>query len=362
MKKLKIILAGHTAPSSGARGMGMGIARYIYALAREFVAMGHDVKLFVRAEPGFKPKESWIIPVRAPRFTWMAWPFFLARRLKKEDADLFLSDYITTGYALMKAGKRPVVVAAHDVMPFAYDLTKMKASDRARVWWYKRCFEKILEADRVIVMSEYSKSEALKRTALGEEKLRVVYNGVDHAKFYPGRKSKGGNLKIGYVGGLDGRKNVGLLIKSYAALKAKYPQLELHIGGTGKNLERFKQLNLPGAHFYGFVPERKLRAFYNSLDIFVFPSLEEGFGFMPLEAMACGVPVVAVRRASMPETIGGVGILVEPEKEDMVRAIAALAEDSKLREKLSKAGLRRTKKFTWVACASNTLKVCKEVI
>ena len=357
---MRITLLSHTTPYSGVTGISIGISKYIYNLAVELRKMNHNVELFIRDD--YKPKENWIKTVYSPKYTWILYPSFLGRKIKSKFSDVYHADYVTTGAALMNKNKRPAVVSIHDVIPFTYNKKHMTLTDKIRLKWYMHNFKKIEKADAITVLSEYSKKQAIKYTNIPEEKIYVTYPGVDFNMYFPLKKKPHKNIRIGYLGGLDGRKNVTLLVEAFNDIVRSRSKIELHIGGTGKNLKEFRNLNIKNAFFYGFIPNNKINSFYNSLDIFVFPTLNEGFGFPPLEAMACGVPVVACNTSSMPEAVGDAGILVEPSKEKMVETLNNLIENKNLRERLSKKGLKRAKKFTWKACAKKTLEIYKEVL
>jgi len=108
----------------------------------------------------------------------------------------------------------------------------------------------------------------------------------------------------------------------------------------------------------GRVTDSDLIGLYNLADVFVFPSLYEGFGFPPLEAMACGTPVVASNAASLPEVVGDAGLLVDPrDPEVMAEAIHRVLQDRDLAEELRRRGLERAQQFTWERAARETLAV-----
>lgn len=355
---MKITLVGLTVPNSGFTGI-RGMDSYIYQLGKYYLQAGNEVELLVRG--GFRPSEPWIKPVYAPKFSWMAYPFFLVPRLLRSKSDVYHSDYVTTGVSLMWAKRRPSVVSLHDVILFSHPNESNTNSGNIKSWWYFKCFDSIKKADAVIVMSQNSKKEAIEYTDLEKERIHVVYNGIDHDKFFPLRRKPHKKLRIGYLGGLDGRKNVGLLVDAFKELRKVYDDIEFHVGGKGKNLEKFRQMNIKGAFFHGFIPDDRVNDFYNSLDIFVFPSLAEGFGNMVVEAMAAGTPVVSSNRTSLPEVVGDAGLLVEPEVESMTKAIAKFVNSERLRKRFSALGLERAKKFTLESCAKNTFNVYESV-
>ncbi|MFH1978683.1 MAG: glycosyltransferase family 1 protein [Candidatus Aenigmatarchaeota archaeon] len=356
---MKINLLAHTTLQSGVIGVSVGINKYINIIGKEFVKMGHDVTLTIRND--YSPKEKWIKPIYSPKFSWIPYPIFLYFSLK-EDSDVYHSDYVTTGAPLIWRKKKHTLVSVHDAIPFTYDKKTMSRSNRFRTWWYMKCFKSIKKADAIFVLSDYSKRELLKYTDVPKDKIHVVYIGVDFDHFYPLPKKKHKNIRIGYFGGLDGRKNVILLVETFKKLVKKYDNIELHVGGGGKNLKDFKEMKIKNANFYGFVPDEKINEFVNSLDIFVYPTLDEGFGLPPLEAMATGVPVMAANTCSMPEVVGDAGLLVKPTIDSFEKGLEKLIKDKKLRDTMGKKSVIQAKKFTWEKCAKQTLEVYKKVL
>ncbi|MBN3037062.1 MAG: glycosyltransferase family 4 protein [Candidatus Diapherotrites archaeon] len=363
---MKIDLVGHTVPGSGEVGVSMGISKVHYHLAEEFTRMGHETTLFIRSnavEKAFAEHETRklyapaIRRVSAPRWSWVPYPFFLAKALIREKADVFHADYVTTGGPLVIMGKKPCVVSLHDVIPLEEKQRELK--HRLGNALYKFWFGMARHADALILMSEHARSEAI-RLGLPEEKTFAVHNGVDTTRYYPLKRHGHKRLRIGYLGGLDGRKNVELLINSFKALGCE--DVELHIAGTGRNLEKFRAMNLKNARFHGFLQDEKVNEFLNSIDVFAYPTLGEGFGFPPLEAMASGTPVVAADTCSMPEVVGDAGLLAEPEVGAFSEALSKVLGSEKLRDAMSKKGLGRAGQFSWKACAEKTMKVYERVI
>lgn len=357
---MKIVLVGYTVPGSGVRGMGLGIGRYIYHLGKELVDMGQDVELIVR--DGFKPKEKWIKTVYSPKFSWYPYPFFLKSHLKNKQADVFNSDYVTTGLPLAWLNKKPMVVAVHDALPFHYDSKKLTQKDRLFVSFYKYCFNRVKKkADAITVLSENAREDILNTTNVDEDKVFVVTCGVDTDFFHPLKKKEHDKVRIGYIGGLDNRKNVELLVEVFKKMASKRSDIELHVGGAGVNLQKFKSMNIPNAKFYGFIPLERQNEFLNSLDIFVYPTLGEGFGLPPLEAMACGVPVLASNTTSMPEVVGGAGLIADPTVSDFYKELWRLVEDKQLRRKVAAKCLDRAKKMTWRKTAEDSLEIYETI-
>jgi len=358
---MKILLVGYTVPNSGVRGMGLGIGRYIYYLGRELGKMGQDVELIVRDD--FKPKESWIKTAYAPKMGWYPYPFFLKGQLKNKEADIYNSDYVVTGVPLAALGKKPLVVTLHDALPFHKDYKVNDIKSRMFVKFFKYCFGKVRDrADAIVMRSENAREDLLNQVDVDEDKVFVVSGGVDPEFFYPMKKKSHEKIRIGYKGGLDGRKNVRLLVEVFRHMVYERDDIELHVAGTGTNLDVFRNMKIPNAKFYGYIPTEQENNFLNSLDIYVYPTLGEGFGLGPLEAMACAVPVLASNATSMPEVVGESGIVSEPTFSAFYRNLKRLVEDAKLRKKLSVAGLKRSRAMTWKRTAEDSLEVYEAIM
>lgn len=259
--------------------------------------------------------------------------------------------------------KRPSIVTIHDVIPLII------ANERKRIFnFYFRFIMNIaLKANQVIVDSESTKSDILKFYKINSEKIFVIPLGIDHDKFYP-LKNKKKNIifTAGYMGGLGKRKNVEFILKLAKEFE-KDKKITFKIAGRGPELERLikikEKLNLRNVEFVGFIPEEKLNKFYNSLDLFIFPSLYEGFGFPPLEAIACGVPVIVSNRSSLPEIIRNGGILINPENlENSINETKRVIKDKKLRKELIKRGVKRSRKFNWDKTTEKTAEIYEKCL
>jgi len=176
-----------------------------------------------------------------------------------------------------------------------------------------------------------------------------------------------------YLGGFDQRKNMNTLFKGFKGVRErlgdKYP---LVIAGTlpSKDTAFFphprrlaEEAGVGDAvHFIGWVPEEEKPALYGLSTLFVYPSLYEGFGLPPLEAMACRTPVIASNAASLPEVVGDGGVLVDPrEPEAWAEAMVALLTSPQKREELSAKAVEQAQKFSWRKTARETLEVYKQV-
>jgi len=237
------------------------------------------------------------------------------------------------------------------------------------------------KAARIIAVSESTKRDIVKFFRIPEEKIEVIYEGV--SEIYKPVKDenllKGTRRKydippsspyILCVGTLEPRKNVARLIESFVYLKAdgKIKQKLVIAGGKGwlyddifRTVEKFKVRE--EVIFTGCVPEGDLPSLYSGADLFVYPSLYEGFGLPPLEAMACGAPVVSSDVSSLPEVVGDAGILVNPyEKEELAKSIYEVINNPELKKKMISKGIERAKKFSWQTAARKTLALYEDVV
>ena len=235
-------------------------------------------------------------------------------------------------------------------------------------------------ADRIITDSDFSKSEIIKYYPEFRDKIRVVYCGVDSQKFHPvtndtqiakvRQKYRIPENYFLYLGTLEPRKNLERLIDAYSAFSKEYehPASLVLAGGKGWMYEgifqKVQSLNLQKhVIFTQYIDEADLCALMSGAMAFVFPSLYEGFGMPPLEAMSCGTPVLVSDRASLPEVVGGSAVIV---KADSVKSIQEglhqLHDDSSLKEQLKQEGLQRVKQFSWKRSADELYKVYQEIL
>jgi glycosyltransferase involved in cell wall biosynthesis len=269
---------------------------------------------------------------------------------------------------------RPFVWTLHDATPWLYPGT-MDFKGRLYFRWVGACAARASKA--IITVSKEAKRNIVDSLAIPEGKVRVIYEGVDAAFRALNDSEFMNSVRSRYqlperfiltVGTLEPRKNLSFLIDAYRRL-CEVTQTELGlviVGRSGWNMQAIQQrLSEGGGRIVltGFVPQEDLVAFYNLAEIFVLPSLYEGFGFPPLEAMACGCPVIVSDRGSLPEIVEDAAVVIDPENIDsLVGALRSVLSIPALRTALKEKGLARVRQFSWRTAAIKTLDLYSEIL
>jgi glycosyltransferase involved in cell wall biosynthesis len=279
------------------------------------------------------------------------------------------------GLGLPQAKSCPFVVTVHDLIPYVFPQT---CSPRYLTRFLDRMPAIVEMADVIITVSRHTKEDLRTILQVPEEKLVVTYEAPEPC-YRPIDKEAARQLvaeKYGVagpfilnVGGFSLRKNLNGLIIAYAAASSDLPDRpELVIAGKCEaNAERLRELAKKlgvddRVHFPGFVPFEDLPYLYNAASCFVYPSLYEGFGLPPLEAMACGVPVITSMESSLPEVVGDAALSVDAYDPDQIAgAIARLLASPELQSLLARKGLARAAQFTWRKTAQQTLLVYQTI-
>ena len=266
---------------------------------------------------------------------------------------------------------RKTVVTVHDLGYFVYPQAHTRLSRfylRVSTWFSVR------SAKRVIAISEATKRDLVKYYGVPADKIRVVYHGCDPVfKPVPDEKAlEDVAARYGvtrpyclHVGTLQPRKNLGVLVEAWRVLRERMelPPALLLAGKRGWLYDSlFEQVNRAGLgeliRFADYVERDDLPALYSGALALTFPSLYEGFGLPPLEAMSCGTPVICSNATSLPEVVGDAGILLDPtDVEAWASAVQRLTEKAEERERLSQLGLAQARQFTWEGCARETWDV-----
>jgi glycosyltransferase involved in cell wall biosynthesis len=276
----------------------------------------------------------------------------------------------------------PYVATVHDLLDHMYrahEHSNLRRSLHIRLT--RRMCKK---AARIFAVSKFTKSEMEKVFEIPGNRIEVIYNAIDE-RFLRGHASEHDRQFLAerylvnypfllYAGRISPHKNLVRIIEAFSALKTELSKdgkfLDLKLIIIGDELSKHPDLRRTvirsavqnDVRFMGFVPIEVLRIFYDAAKVFVFPSLYEGFGFPPLEAMAHGTPVVTSNTSSLPEVVGNAAVLVNPENVfEIMRALHRVLVDQALRDKLKERGYEQAKKFSWDLSAAQILRVYQEV-
>lgn len=271
--------------------------------------------------------------------------------------------------------KGKIVVTCHDLISIFFPENLPLASRLFYSKWMPFSYKR---ADMIIAISEHTKRDIIALLKIPEEKIRVIHSAASKDFKLVKSKSKLNQVQKKYktgnkyfldVGTIEPRKNLPFLVRAYALAVREGVQENLII--TGKKgwyyeslFKLVDELELNNkVIFTGYVEESDLPALYSGATAFVFPSIYEGFGLPPLEAMACGVPVISSNTSSLPEVVNKAGILLPPKDERLwAKNMVKISKDKKLAVTLSKLGILQAKKFSWENTAEKTIQVYKEVL
>lgn len=289
---------------------------------------------------------------------------------EKPDVTQFFNFVVPPGVK----GKKITIV--HDM---AYQSCPETVRKKTRNWLRLSMRKTCRHADHIITVSEFSKKEIIQYLKISPDKITVVPNAVDHTVYHTNYSEEqiGNVLKkykiqreyFLYLGTIEPRKNISKLILAYVKLCKciqNVPQLVL-AGGKGwyyNNVyEMVHDYHLESeVLFTGYIAQEDSPLLMKGAKAFIFPSLYEGFGMPPLEAMACGTPVITSNTTSLPEVVGEAGILVNPESEEEIFvAMEKLLGDEEYRRKLSELGVCRAAQFTWKKSADKLMDVYRNI-
>jgi glycosyltransferase involved in cell wall biosynthesis len=274
--------------------------------------------------------------------------------------------------------RTPTVVTIHDVIPLRLPLYRAGS----RVGAYMRLVARAAHsATLIITISQHARQDIVDVLKLPPERIRVIYEAAgeeyrpisDPTVLAAARARYGlGERYILYLGGLDQRKNIPQLVRAFAQLQRQVGDsgLQLFIAG---NPDRQRGalfpdprpiasgLGMEGQIIYHFVEEEDKPAIYSGASVFVFPSLYEGFGLTPLEAMSCGTPVICSNRTSLPEVVGDAAISLDPDDiQAMAGAMRSVLTNTELAAELRVRSLQQATRFSWHRTAQETAAAYEE--
>lgn len=363
-----------------------GIGRYTVYLLRHLPSMEGEssflvlfdddgVRRMVNAEIGLEGRPN--VEVRMVPYGVFSARGLLAlpRLLRKEGVDIFHS---TNFMAPLSGFGGRLVLTIHDLIPLKHPEYAPRSRKSRFFLVYKALMNRLVTiADAIVTDSEYSRRDILESFRIPPGKVRTVYLGVD-PKYRPlspeANEEVRRSLRIRdrmavYAGRGDPYKNLMSLVRAVQKMNAggrihctvvvagekdpRYPEVEEYIASA-----RMKN----DVVFAGSQDEDGIIGLYNAADLLVHPSLYEGFGLPPLEAMACGTPVISSNRTSLPEVVGDAGILLDPTDVDgLSAAMERILTDAALRARMREAGLERARLFPWRKTAEKTLAIYRDL-
>src|SRR6201984_668396 len=362
-----------------------GVGTYTRNIVRALGRLDRQNKYFLIGSPqkvaeiGSLPANFHTVPL-LERDTTVKGYFDCRATLKRLNCDLV---HIPHLYWLPRSLPCPYVVTVHDVLEY---MSRARGFSEVRRSMHFQLTNRVLrKAARILAVSEFSKSEIEKLFRVQPRRVGVVYNAIDE-RFLRGHATDAERQMIAqryqvtypfllYAGRISPHKNLIRIIEAFSALRGeldkehKFPDLKLII--IGDDLSGHPDLRRTvvrsgvqnEVRFLGFVPIEILGIFYDVAHVFLFPSLYEGFGLPPLEAMSHGTPVVTSNTSSLPEVVGNAAVLVNPENVfEIMHALHRVLLDQPLREKLKQRGYEQSKRFSWDSSAKRILRAYREVV
>lgn len=354
-----------------------GIGTYIRNLLRQLALLDTDTEYVVltrSTDLGIASQLGPNFQARADRSR----PYSLAEQvsipisLRRARADLFHSPH----YVLPPLSRGRAIVTIHDCIHLRFP---QYLPNRA-AYYYARTFmwSAGRQADRILTVSEASKRDIVDMLGVSEDKITVIYNAIEEGFWRPPPEDEVKRIRerfqldrpfLLYVGNVKPHKNLERLIDAFHRVRQGGTDLTLLI--IGDQITRYTTLR-QAVHrhqlhkyvrFLGYVPEQTLSILYRLATAFVFPSLYEGFGLPPLEAMASGTPVVTSNVSSLPEVVGDAAVLVDPYDPDSIaEAIERVVSDTTLRASMVERGYVRAREFSWERSVRRIRDIYAEVI
>jgi len=284
-------------------------------------------------------------------------------QLIARDCGLFWSPHFNV--PLLYRG--PLLVTIHDVLHLAMPQYMQGL--------HKRLYARVLlsgvrsKANAIICSSRFTADELMRVVGVPASRIEVVHMGVDEGWFAVGERPRPQEKPyFVFVGNVKAHKNVAGLVEAFRRIAGKVPHDLLIVGKkegfiTGdRQVERSAAAMGERVKFTGLVDEALLKRYVACAEALVLPSFYEGFGFPPLEAMACGCPAIVSDRASLPEVCGDAALYCNPDDvEDIAARMLDVAGNAALRAQLREKGLARARQFTWDRCARETLAVIERL-
>ncbi len=285
-------------------------------------------------------------------WTQFVFPFYA----KKYDLVVAMTEYDASLFF------KNQIVIVHSTVPFLFP----KFPTKYRFYTYKLLPKILKKCLRVITVSGILKEEIAHLFKIDLHKISVIYEGVNRKNFYPASKQEIDNFKRQFqlpdeyiltIGHSHPIKNFFGIISSFSLLREKYKTNLVVAGYMDKKIKISD-----GIRYIGHIPNNYLYLLYSSAKCFVFSTLHEGFGLPPLEAMACGCPVIVSDRGSLPEVCGDAAVYVDPcDPKNIAEGIIKVLSNENLRRELIKKGFKQVKKFSWDESAKKFIKLLQNI-
>ncbi len=359
-----------------------GVGTYIWNLVRNMAAINHEDEFFLL---GSNRNFAELGPLPAN-----------FKHLFQPDDNTFWQNHCAVPLSLRKSAfdvihvphhEAPVfmpsrlVVTVHDCVHLLFPQDDASKLQNYRA--YLRTKKVVQTAEHVVAVSESTKEDLINIFNLPESRISVVYNALDERSAHDHTAEERRQVLeryqlkdpfVLYSGRIRPHKNVHRLIEAFAVLKMelsddpRYQNLKLIIIGDELSKHQYLRLTVVRSgmqndvRFFGFVPHPILRVFYQSAVLFAFPSLYEGFGLPPLEAMANKTPVIASNTSSMPEVLEDAAVLVNPENVfDIARGMKLILTDDDVRERLIQRGTEQVRKYSWRLAAEKVIDTYRRI-
>jgi len=342
------------------RGKGAGIGRFASMMMEGLSAHRGEVLVSALRRKGSASASFDVPEINPQRIAALSkvislWYLGLPLGLRGEDIDIVHNPFQMPTYFRFE---QKYVFTVHDLIPFLYPEVH---TSRTLVTQRPLTGRTLASADKIITVSENTKRDLLRLFRLQEEKVQVVHTAVSGVfQPVPEERVAESLSRLGierpyflFVGTLEPRKNVTTIVKAFYQVQKRLPAAQLVI--VGKKgwgyqgiFETIEALGLcASVKYLGHMTEPDLVSVYNGAVALVYPSLYEGFGLPPAEAMACGTPAIASNTSSLPEVVGDAGILIDPSSEEQIAsAMTRLATEEAYRAELSRAGRERAQMFS----------------
>ena len=365
-----------------------GVSEYTFNLVKEILARDkkNEYKLFYNSGrdisgrmPEFKYEKAEVVSAHYPN---KIFNYLMQKTLRQPKVDQLLGVdifWLPNLNFISLSSQAKKILTIHDLSFLRYPNF---FSLQRNLWHYIINIKKLIrESDKIIAVSENTKNDIIELTGVSEAKIEVIYSGIDEEFRIIDKNDQSleevkkkydlADKFILFLGTLEPRKNIIGLIKAFNEFRENWAggkeRIELAIAGgrgwkeKGARQEREKSKYKEDIKFLGYIPRQDKAYLYNLASIFVYPSFYEGFGFPPLEAMACGLPVVTSFSSSLPEAVGEASLLVDPYKTgEIAQAIRKILSDEFLKNDLIERGRKKASEFSWQKAAEKYLDIFKE--